>query len=148
MKIPVDLQIVSLNRAHLSGIETLLQICGLPYEDCSEHLNTFNGITRDGNLVAIGALQINGPVALLRSIAVHPENRNQGLAAIITQYLLELARLDGVRELYLLTETAENYFTRFGFCPVGRENLPAGIKLTRQFESLCPASAQAMRLKL
>ena len=148
MEIPVDLQIVRLNRTHLSDIEVLLQNCGLPYEDCNEHLDCFNGITRDGNLIAIGALQFKGPVALLRSIAVHTENRSQGLAASVTRYLIELARLDGVRELYLLTETAEYYFTRFGFCPVTRENLPAEIKSTRQFESLCPASAQAMCLKL
>ena len=148
MELPVNLQIISLNASHLSEIEALLLKCELPFEDCSERCNQFFGISAGNKLIAIGALQIKGSVALLRSIAVLPENRNKGLAALMTQHLLDLARSDGIGELYLLTETAEGYFTRFGFYPVSREDLPPEIKSTRQFGSLCPSSAQAMRLNL
>lgn len=143
-----DRQIIELNASHLSKIETLLQKCDLPFEDCHEHLESFFGIIDDGRLVTVGALQLNGAVALLRSIAVPPENRRQGLAVKMTRHLLAVARSKQVRELYLLTETAENYFARFGFCAVERETVPDNIKSTRQFETLCPASAQVMRLFL
>ncbi len=148
MRSSVEQQIIALNSAHLLEIEALLQDSELPYEDCDEHLNNFFGIINGDRLIAVGALQYKGSVALLRSIAVSPEHRGQGLAATITQYLLEVARSSHVRELYLLTETAQRYFLKFGFCCVQREAVPDYIKTTRQFETLCPSSAQAMRLYL
>ena len=105
-------------------------------------------ITSGNDLIAIGALQIKGLIALLRSVAVLERNRGMGLAVRMTRHLLEVARTNGVRDIYLLTESAEHYFTRFGFQAVERNSLPAYVQSTRQFESLCPASAQAMRLIL
>ena len=143
-----DQAIIRLNASHLPDIETLLQKCDLPFEDCKEQLDNFYGITSGNDLIAIGALQIEGPVALLRSVAVREENRGRGLAVRLTQHLLEAARTNGVRDIYLLTESAEHYFTRFGFQAVERNSVPAYVQSTRQFESLCPASAQAMCLIL
>lgn len=142
-----DQAIIRLNESHLSDIETLLQKCDLPFEDCKEQLDNFYGITRN-DLIAIGALQIKDPVALLRSVAVQEANRGLGLAAAMTRHLLEVARSNGVRDIYLLTESAQHYFTRFGFQVVERKSLPAYVQSTRQFESLCPTSAKAMRLIL
>ena len=148
MGLLVTQKIIGLNPSHLSDIEALLQKCGLPFEDCNEHLNNFYGITSGDRLCAIGALQIFGSVALLRSVAVHPDERGKGLAGLITRYLLGLARSEGITELYLLTESAEGYFARFEFCPVDRGTVPEAIKSTRQFTSLCPSSAQVMLLTL
>ena len=148
MRSSVDQQIIALNEVHMAEIEALLQNSELPYEDCDEHLDKFFGIINDDRLIAIGALQLKDPFALLRSIAVSPEHRGQGLAATITQHLLGVARSSHVRELYLLTETAERYFLKFGFSCVQRETVPDFIKTTKQFETLCPSSAQAMRLYL
>ena len=148
MGLAVDQAIISLDKSYLSDVEALLQKCELPYQDCKEHIDKFFGISSGGKLVVIGALQIKGATALLRSIAVPPENRGLGLAEAMTRHLLGVARSNEVSELYLLTETAEAYFTRFGFYPVVRDRVPAEIKSTRQFESLCPSSAQAMCLDL
>jgi len=143
-----DQAITRLNVSHLSDIETLLQICDLPFEDCKEQLDYFYGITDGNQLVAIGALQIKDTIALLRSIAVPVKDRGKGLAAAMTQHLLEVARTNGVRDIFLLSESAEHYFSRFGFQAVERDSVPAYVQSTRQFESLCPASAQAMHLIL
>ena len=148
MGLSVDQRIISLNVSRLPDIVALLEKCDLPFEDCNEHLENFSGIISGRQLVAIGALQIKGSVALLRSIAVLPENRGQGLATLMTQHLLGMARSKHVRELYLLTETAELYFARFGFSLVERDSVPDAIKTTQQFETLCPDSAQVMRLYL
>jgi amino-acid N-acetyltransferase len=141
-------QIVSLSRPHVADIEALLQLCDLPFEDCRLHLDNFVGIILDGKLIATGALQYEGSVALLRSIAVHPDSRGRGLAGMMTRHLLEQARASRVKQLYILTETAETYFTRFEFYSIRRQTVPVSIQATQQFESLCPASAQAMRLDL
>jgi amino-acid N-acetyltransferase len=140
--------IIRLNASELSDIETLLQKCDLPFDDCNEQLDNFYGITSGNDLIAIGALQIEGQIALLRSVAVLEGNRGMGLAVRMTQHLLEVARTNGVRDIFLLTESAEHYFSRFGFQAVERDSVPAYVQSTRQFESLCPASAQAMHLIL
>ncbi len=145
---PSERGLMRLNHQDLSDVEALLRLCGLPFEDCAGHIDAFLG-SRDGDtLCAVGGMECIGPIGLLRSIAVHPDSRGQGLAVDITRELLERARASGVREVYLLTETAEQYFSDFGFCTVDRDRLPPEIRATRQFESLCPSSAQAMRLDL
>ena len=141
-------EIVSLSRPQVADIEALLQLCDLPFEDCQLQVDNFAGIIVAGKLIATGALQYEGSVALLRSIAVHPNSRGRGLAGTMTRYLLEQARAREVKQLYILTETAETYFGRFEFYPILREAAPASIRATQQFQSLCPASAQAMRLDL
>jgi len=140
--------IVPLKRSHISDIEALLECCDLPFTDCGEHIQNFSGVIKSDNLIAIGALQYEDSVALLRSIAVHPDYRGQGLASEMTRHLIEQARSREVRQLYILTETAESYFSRFGFYPISRQVAPASIQATQQFESLCPSNAQAMRLDL
>ena len=140
--------IVSLKPSYISDIEALLGRCGLPFSDCKEHIQNFSGVIESNKLIAIGALQYEDSVALLRSIAVHPDSQGQGLASAITHHLIEQARCREVRLLYILTETAETYFSRFGFYPIPREAAPARIQTTQQFESLCPSSAQLMRLDL
>ncbi len=140
--------LIRLNHLDSSDVEALLRLCGLPFEDCAEHIDAFLG-SRDGDtLCAVGGMECIGPIGLLRSIAVHPHSRGRGLAADITRELLERARASGVKEVYLLTETAERYFSDYGFFVLDRDRLPPEIKATRQFESLCPSGAQAMRLDL
>ncbi len=140
--------IVPLKRSHTSDIEALLERCDLPFSDCGEHIQNFVGVIKGDNLIAIGALQYEDSVALLRSIAVHPDSRGQDLASAMTRHLIEQARSREVLQLYILTETAGSYFSRFGFYSIPRQAAPVRIQATRQFESLCPSSAQLMRLDL
>ena len=51
------------------------------------------------------------------------------------------ARSRGVRELYLLTTTAERFFERLGYRRTGRENAPEAIRGTQEFSGLCPSSS-------
>ena len=62
--------------------------------------------------------------------------------------ILERAKIGGVREVYLLTTTAEKYFPRYGFEVIERAAVPAEVHESSEFASVCPASAVAMRLKL
>ncbi len=147
-EIPSEHDIIRLSHLDSADAEALLQSCDLPFEDCAEHIDEFVGHRDGGSLCAIGGMQHMGPIGLLRSIAVRPDKRGRGLARDITHELLERARVSGVKEVYLLTESAGQYFRDYGFYTVDRNKLPSAIKSTRQFESLCPSSAQAMRLDL
>jgi amino-acid N-acetyltransferase len=50
----------------------------------------------------------------------------------------------GVESLYLLTTTADAFFSRLGYSPASREEAPSFIKNTSQFSGLCPASSVFM----
>ncbi|MCP4485892.1 MAG: GNAT family N-acetyltransferase [Gammaproteobacteria bacterium] len=140
--------IVELQIEQLQALEALLKQSKLPLEDCEQHLGNCIGIFENGGLVASGGIEISGHLGLLRSVAVHKDFRRQGLAAAIIDHLQQQACSRGVHALYLLTETAGPYFARRGYRLIARDQLPPEIQITRQFQSLCPASAEAMVISL
>lgn len=140
--------IVKLDIEALPQIEILLQNSGLPSEDCCYHINHFFGVYANGKLTAVGAIECLQKSGLLRSIAVQTSYQGQGLAGLLVDYLHRYAMKQGIEALYLLTETAQAYFLKLGYAKIDREQLPAEISQTRQCQSLCPATAQALVYRL
>lgn len=99
-------------------------------------------------MVGCAALELYGDAALLRSLAVTPSQRGHGLGQRLTQVALDLARQCGVSAVYLLTETAADFFPRFGFQPIPRDAVPPSVQLSIEFTEACPVSAQVMALRL
>ncbi len=141
-------KIFDLQEVDLPLAKRLLQSNGLPFEDCYEHIGSFIGFFYEAELIAIGGIEILGNIGLLRSIAVQANRRGQGIGLSIVQALQQRATQLGIETLYLLTESAADYFHSQGYQFIDREKLPAGIKQTKQFQSLCPSSAQAMFIRL
>jgi len=140
--------IIGLRPADLAQLESLLGANHLPYEDCARQLQIFCGVFDGDELIAAGGLEPAGEYALLRSIVVQQRYRARGLAQAITEEILRQAEAEGRVAVYLLTETAEDYFSRQGFEKIVRDVVPTAIARTRQFASLCPDSASCMRLTL
>lgn len=148
MPLPQHFSFTEATPEDLKTIQALLRSNNLPFEDCGDHLSNFIGISQDKQIIAIGGFELVGQFALLRSVAVDPEFRRLGLAASLIDNRLSQLRLLKVEAVYILTETAEKYFSLLGFEIVGRDNLPVEIQTTQQCQTLCPASAIAMRLAL
>jgi amino-acid N-acetyltransferase len=105
----------------------------------------FPALAREGDqVVGIAGLEIYGTTALLRSVAVMTTWQGQGLGQQLATAALDLARAHGVREVYLLTETAPDFFPRLGFAPVARDAVAPAIQQSVEWTSACPVSAQAM----
>ena len=123
----------------------LLRRVHLPVEDLNERdLDRFALVKREGKLVGCGALEPHGGVALIRSVAVDPLERGNGLGGLIVQHLERRARSKGITHLYLLTTTAEGFFRRAGYANLSREEAPLAIRTSTQFSMLCPESAAFM----
>lgn len=133
---------------HLPALERLLSLCQLPSDGVADQPEAFL-LAWDGPLLA-GSVGVEryGVDGLLRSLAVHPEYRGRGLGATLTRRALAEARRLGLRRLILLTETAPQYFTRFGFRPIPREQAPPAVQTSAEFASVCPASAVCMERRL
>jgi amino-acid N-acetyltransferase len=123
----------------------LLAASGLPTAGLMEHLESAYVARRSGRLVGTAALELYEGGALLRSVAVEEGERGGGLGGLLTERAIGAAAARELAAVYLLTTTAEEYFTRFGFTVVARENVPHSVRASVEFQSACPASATVMR---
>jgi len=132
----------------LDAIVAFLETNRLPEAGLREHAGDLLVARDDGRLVATAALEVYGEDALLRSVAVEAAARGTGLGRAMTHAALERARTRGVRRVFLLTETAPDFFARFGFADVERALVPGSIQGTIEFAKACPASARVMAIHL
>lgn len=128
----------------LPGIEQLLTASDLPLVGVAEALPGFVVAEFEGAIVGTAALEACCDNALLRSVAVAPGWRSRGLGRALVNRVIAEAEARGIRALYLLTMTAEQYFPSFGFQPVTRDRVPTDVQATEEFRTACPASAVVM----
>jgi amino-acid N-acetyltransferase len=127
------------------AVIALLEAAGLPTAGVPRTLVDFLvADTGDGLSGAIG-LERYGSGALLRSAVVRPGDQGTGIGAALVRAVLDRARGGGLREIYLLTTTAERWFPRFGFTRIAREQVPDAVRGSVEFREACPASATVMR---
>jgi amino-acid N-acetyltransferase len=130
--------------ADLGAIEQLLTVSSLPLDGVREALEGFVVAQSGDDLVGVAGLEVCSDNALLRSVAVLPEWRSHGLGRALVTRVISDAEARGIRALYLLTTTAERYFPSFGFKQIARDDVPAEVRETAEFQSACPASATVM----
>jgi len=130
----------------LDGIKSILIANELPVDGVDEHWKTFL-VAHDGDaLVACGGAEAYQFTALIRSVAVQPEYRSRGLGRRIVRQLLDRLASRGLREFYLLTTTAEEYFKKRGFKTIDRDEVHPQLLSSREFQGACPDTAVCMRL--
>jgi amino-acid N-acetyltransferase len=96
----------------------------------------------------VAGLELHGEDGLLRSVAVDPDYRGQGLAKSLVAAVIERATRVGLRSMYLLTTTARDYFARLGFADCPRDAAPRAIRDSWEFRTGCPSSATLMKRAL
>lgn len=119
----------------------LLTRAGLAVDDLPEPLEHFMGCGDHAAPDGVVGLELFPGVALLRSLAVAPARRGLGLGKVLVRAAEDHARSAGALEVYLLTETAAEFFASLGYRVADRSSAPQAIRGTRQFSDLCPASA-------
>jgi amino-acid N-acetyltransferase len=129
-------------------LAALLETAELPLAGAEEHLPNFLLAFRADALIGFAGLECYGDTALLRSVAVAPTERGQGLGQALVRQALAEAASWGVHQVVLLTTTAANFFPRFGFQPISRTEMPLAAQASVEFQEACPASATVMSLML
>ena len=132
----------------LMAVERLLETNKLPLVGVREAIDDFLVAERDGVVVGVIGLEIYDDRGLLRSAAVDGDERGTGVGASLVGALIESARARGLTELVLLTTTAEDWFPRFGFVAIARDETPVAVRRSAEFKGACPASAIVMQLNL
>ncbi len=130
------------------AIEALLEAAALPLDGAANAFSTGVVAREDGRIVAAAALEPYGDAALLRSVVVAEDQRGTGVGRRMVEAAESLARDLGVRELYLLTETAVDWFPRLGYRPVARTAVPEAVRGSVEFTTLCRDTGVAMHRSL
>jgi len=142
---------VNIERAKDDDGPAILQLLlqsGLPVEGLLDHLNAAFVARDEGRIVGCAALEVYADGALLRSVAVDATAQGRGLGTELTISALDLARSLSVPAVYLLTTTAEEFFQRFAFHRIAREQAPSSVQSSIEFRSACPSNATVMKKDL
>ena len=135
--------------ADIDAARGLLEQASLPVAGLDEQFGPAYAVAdSDSGIVGVVGIERHGAYGLLRSAAIDPGWRGQGIGEALTRNRLAWATAVGMHAVYLLTETAADWFPRFGFTRVDRTDVPPEIAASGEFAHLCPASAVVMRLDL
>lgn len=147
MDIIAEYKLITANGNLHEAVIDLLQENNLPVSDLGADKHLFALIQND-IIVGTGGLEFFEECALLRSVSVKKSLRGKGLGLIISKELEKISKQKGVDCLYLLTDSAKDFFAKVGYREIEREDVPISIKNTSEFSSVCPTSAIVMRKML
>jgi amino-acid N-acetyltransferase len=127
------------------SIIALLHLNKLPVEDLPASLNNFFVAFDDSKVIGVIGLEQYEQYGLLRSMVVNKEYRNKNIASQLVQQLENYTTTIGITCIYLLTETAAQYFERKGYSKISRDEVPVALRASSEFSHVCPVSAIVMK---
>lgn len=131
-----------------AAVIALLSAEKLPVDDLPQSLKNFRVMIHEDNVIGTAGFEVHGNYGLLRSLVVSKDFHNRGVAGKLLHRIEVLIGLDAIHDIYLLTESAENYFIKKGYKKTDRNTMPAEIQQSSQFSYVCPQSALAMKKSL
>lgn len=131
----------------VTQIRALLHGAGLA-PDVDHLIGRFLLAREHSQVIACAALEEYDGAGLLRSVAVDVSHRDRGLAKDLVTALVTRARTRGLVAVYLLTDTAADYFARHGFRTITRAQVKPAVLASEQFRGENCASSTVMVLEL
>ena len=130
------------------AVEALLTEAGLPLDGVAEHFAHFLVAQQGGHVAGAVGREPYGEFALVRSLAVQPALRGCGVGVRLVNRALDEARAARHRRVFLRTETAAEFFLRFGFRPIDPGAVAASVQQSVEFQSAHPDSCVTMEAEL
>lgn len=130
----------------LPTVLALLQGAKLPTDDLTSAPGLQTWVLEVESKLA-GAIALEGAgssARLLRSLVVIPSHQRRGFGRSLVARVESDARAEGVQQLVLLTETAQDFFGLLGYQVIERSAAPQPLQQSAEFRSLCPVSAVCM----
>jgi UDP-N-acetylmuramate: L-alanyl-gamma-D-glutamyl-meso-diaminopimelate ligase len=137
-------------RGDMVEVRGLLERVELPTANAADADHSAYWILRNENGVAgCVALDVHGDDAILRDLAVDIDSRGAGYGWMLADASVSEARHRGVRRIYLLTETASDFFAaKLGFRVVDRSTVSPAVASSTTFQGSTDSKFVAMRLDL
>ena len=96
---------------NFSKVLVLLSLANLPTIDIGENVELFS-LEMDSEIIGTAGLEIFGRIGLLRSLSVLESQKRKGYGFLIVQKLESYVKAKNIKELYLLTSTAKDFFEK------------------------------------
>ena len=132
----------------VQAVEAMLSAAGLPLDGAAEAFDLGIVAREDGGLIAAAAIEPFGAAGLLRSVVVAPDHRGAGIGRALVASAEALAREAGIRDLYLVTETAADWFPSLGYETVERAVADAAVGGSVELTTVCRDTGVTMRRAL
>ena len=113
-----EIEIVDAIPEDMESVEALLQETNLTTDGISDYFHNYLVLKSEHILFGVCGLEIYGTDGLLRSLAIIPTLQKKGLGSTILEVMLDKARLLNIHTMYLLTNTAEDFYLRHGFITI------------------------------
>ena len=136
--VPINTMHVKLRQAapeDFSVIVDLLERCGLFTASVTPEGSTYWVAELNGVPGGCIGLEHGEGASLIRSTAVIPEARAQGLGRALVQSALTHASLRGDQQVYLFSQEAGDYWKRFSFVPATVADIEAALPDAPQVRS-------------
>lgn len=116
----------------------------LPYADLGAEVELFVLSDHENKVIGTAGLEWHGQNALLRSVSVSKFYQGKGIGKQILFEIEGIARSRQAKGIYLLTETAKDFFEKNNYLITPRQFIPQEVLASPQFTSTCPSTATAM----
>lgn len=136
--------IIKASNKDLESVYSLLKLVDLPTEGVADNFHNFLVAWERNQLQGCAGIEIYEDVGLLRSIAVHPSFQGHGLGRKLVETIQRFSIEKGLNDIYLLTETAEEFFSKQNYVVIPRNEADEKVKQSIEFISLCPVTATCM----
>jgi UDP-N-acetylmuramate: L-alanyl-gamma-D-glutamyl-meso-diaminopimelate ligase len=136
--------------SEMAAVRQILAQTGLHGEDLTDDRFGEVLVVKDDDKSVAGCVTVEAhdAAAVLRSLAVRPECRGRGFGWVLADCAVQRARSLGAVRLYLLTETASDFFAeKLGFRAIDRTTVDPQVIASPHFRDSA-RSAVAMRLDL
>ena len=147
-EIKMNLKVLQSKPSDLKQIKSFLKKMNLPLEGLEDQFHNYFIIKDNLNVIGSIGLEIYEKYGLLRSLAVHPDFRYNNISKKLVNSVLKLGRKNNLQDIYLLTESARDYFIKHKFIEIKRNLAPKEKKNSIEFSRACPDSATLMKLIL
>ena len=140
--------VVPARRADMAGVRGLLEEVHLADPQATdENFGHYFYLRNERGVDGVVAIDVVGEDAILHSLAVRAESRGTGFGWLLADVVVQWARYRGCRRIYLLTETASDFFgAKLGFRVVDRSTVSPAVADTASFRSSTDSKFVAMRL--
>lgn len=130
-----DVRLRAASSADLPAVREVVEESGLTAASLSEQDSTFWLALREGKPVGVIGLEHGEHASLLRSAAVLPSARGDGIGRALAMSALTHATLRGDEAVYLFSSSAGGYWREFGFEEVPVAELVEALPEVPQVQS-------------